>query len=176
MPSAWDIGARVRAPMTAQPSSLARERVRGMEWQAWMGRCSSAPALALLTTGDSGAELRPQHSTPAAPRKYAARIAAPRFCCAPTAPAVSGDVGGAPLLNITGMQAERYQRNTGHRTYNIDSHTGSNRNCKECLAWHLATTSVHPAGKTWSKQHKQSHRVANLIKRQPHRQLCWRCM
>ena len=74
---------RACAPMTAQPSSLARERVRGMEWQAWMGRCSSAPALALLTTGDSGAALRPQHSTPAAPRKYAARIAAPRFCCAP---------------------------------------------------------------------------------------------
>ena len=42
----------------------------------------------LLTAGESGAECRSQHSTPAAPRKYAARSAAPRFCCAPHASAL----------------------------------------------------------------------------------------
>ena len=50
--------------------------------QAWTGMNSTAPALALLTAGVSGAELRAQVSTPAAPRKYAARTAAPMFCCA----------------------------------------------------------------------------------------------
>lgn len=64
-----------------QPDSAARVRVRGMERQACSGSHSNAPALALLVAGDSGAELRAQHSTPATPRKYATRTAAPRFCC-----------------------------------------------------------------------------------------------
>lgn len=40
-----------------------------------------APALALLTAADSGAELRWHVSTPSTPRKYADRSAAPKFCC-----------------------------------------------------------------------------------------------
>lgn len=43
---------------------------------------SSAPAEALLTTGLSGAALREQPSTPAAPRKCATRSTAPKFICA----------------------------------------------------------------------------------------------
>lgn len=69
------------SPTICQPTSAARESVRGMLRQAWMGRYSRAPALALLAAGDSGAELRPQQSTPATPRKYATLTAAPRFCC-----------------------------------------------------------------------------------------------
>ena len=69
--------------MTRQPCCAAWVRVRGMLAQAWMGMNSTAPALALLTAGVSGAELRAQVRTPAAPRKYAARTAAPMFCCAP---------------------------------------------------------------------------------------------
>ena len=134
---------RVCAPMTAQPSSLARERVRGMEWQAWMGRCSSAPALALLTTGDSGAALRPQHSTPAAPRKYAARIAAPRFCCAPTQPAVSTDVGGALVLSI--MQAKRYQVSDRAQGLQLSAWTATQTSIEiaVCFAMHSNCFNAH---------------------------------
>ena len=37
--------------------------------QAWTGMNSRAPALALLTAGDSGAEFRAHVRTPLAPRK-----------------------------------------------------------------------------------------------------------
>ena len=69
--------------MTCQPCCAAWVSVRGMLLQAWMGMNSTAPALALLTAGVSGAELRAHARTPAAPRKYAALTAAPMFCCAP---------------------------------------------------------------------------------------------
>ena len=55
--------------MTCQPSWAAWVRVRGMLVQAWTGMNSRAPALALLTAGDSGAELRAHVRTPLAPRK-----------------------------------------------------------------------------------------------------------
>lgn len=42
---------------------------------------SRAPALALATTGDSGAEFFAQQTTPVAPKKCADRSTAPRFCC-----------------------------------------------------------------------------------------------
>jgi hypothetical protein len=49
--------------------------------QLCKGISSAAPALALLTTGVSGAQFLLQPSTPMAPRQYAERSMAPRFCC-----------------------------------------------------------------------------------------------
>lgn len=85
------------SPVTCQPCWAACVRVRGMLVQAWMGMNSRAPALALLTAADSGAELRAHVSTPAAPRKYAALTAAPMFCCARTHATLRSRVGLAVL-------------------------------------------------------------------------------
>lgn len=55
--------------------------VRCMLFAACTGASSMAPALALLTAGLSGAQLRAEVSTPDAPRHHALRRMAPRFCC-----------------------------------------------------------------------------------------------
>lgn len=80
LPLGMPLATSTPAPLT-HPASYPYPH-RGAHLQACTVIASSAPALALDTTGDGGALLRWHVSTPAAPRKKAERRAAPKFCCA----------------------------------------------------------------------------------------------
>mmetsp|Transcript_10253 Transcript_10253/g.38842 ORF Transcript_10253/g.38842 Transcript_10253/m.38842 type:complete len:221 (+) Transcript_10253:569-1231(+) len=72
--------AATSAATTRYPCSAALCRKTGMFPTAFTVMISRAPAEALLTTGDSLAEFLRETRTPLAPKKYALRSIAPRFC------------------------------------------------------------------------------------------------
>mmetsp|Transcript_4703 Transcript_4703/g.13936 ORF Transcript_4703/g.13936 Transcript_4703/m.13936 type:complete len:203 (-) Transcript_4703:102-710(-) len=86
------------APTTCQPASRASSSVRGKLRAACTSISSIAPALALLTTGVSGAEFFAETSTPDAPRKKAERRSAPRFCGSVTSSSASQSGASAPSV------------------------------------------------------------------------------
>lgn len=107
--SCWRDAAERRRCAPAQPLTEHAARNCGRFLALWTGSTSIAPEDALLTTGDSGAELRWHVTTPAAPRYSAERKMAPKFCGSLTSSSATHTGGGKPAGWVGSRKRLRFQ-------------------------------------------------------------------